>query len=161
MEKTKTLEKVFLYDRLLRFNIDLLTGIKTEIRADLEEAKILGEALLDGEDLDLLKEFLSKVEGNFIGLLDETLDSIYDVYELFNFDITFLSSIPEEVEREVERLDLVNALNERLTSLKRLLFDTCCSPQRKKTLDLVLTPFRVYCELIDHAIEFNKKFESR
>jgi hypothetical protein len=35
MDKLRILEKVLVYDHILRFNIDLLTGIKSEIKADL------------------------------------------------------------------------------------------------------------------------------
>ncbi|MDQ7081709.1 MAG: hypothetical protein Q9N34_00940 [Aquificota bacterium] len=32
---------------------------------------------------------MDRVSGEFMAKLDETLDSIYDEYEIFNFDITF------------------------------------------------------------------------
>ncbi|RLJ69962.1 hypothetical protein BCF55_0222 [Hydrogenivirga caldilitoris] len=160
MEKIKILEKVLVYDRILRFNIDLLTGIKSELKADIEETKILGEALLDKREQKLLSEFLLKVEEEFLLRLEEALDSIYDEYEVFNFDITFLSGIPDEVEREMERLELINTLNTKLRLLKELLNGACCLIEPNKKLEVILTPFKVYCELINHAIEFNIKFEN-
>lgn len=160
MEKIKILEKVLVYDRILRFNIDLLTGIKSELKADIEETKILGEALLDKREQKLLSEFLIKVEEEFLLRLEEALDSIYDEYEVFNFDITFLSGIPDEVEREMERLELINTLNTKLQLLKELLNGACCLIEPNKKLEVILTPFKVYCELINHAIEFNIKFEN-
>ena len=159
MEKVKVLEKVLVYDRILRFNIDLLTGIKSEIKADIEETRIMGEALLDEEGLKLVKDFLMKVEKEFLLRLGEALDSIYDEYEIFNFDITFLSSIPEEVGRDIERLDLVRTLNAKLELLRDILQEACRLPESGKGVEVVLTPFKVYCELLSHAIEFNKKFE--
>ena len=159
MEKVKVLEKVLVYDRILRFNIDLLTGIKSEIRADIEETKIMGDALLDEEELKSVRDFLLKVEENFLLKLGEVLDSIYDEYEVFNFDITFLSSIPEEVGREIERLDLIGSINSKLELLRDILYEACCLPESNKKIEVVLTPFKVYCELLNHAIDFNKKFE--
>ncbi|NPA42268.1 MAG: hypothetical protein GXO18_08355 [Aquificae bacterium] len=159
MDKVKVLEKVLVYDRLLRFNIDLLTGIKMEIKADIEETKILGDALLGESELKFMEDFLLKVEEEFLLKLDEVLDSIYDEYEVFNFDITFLSSIPHEVEREIERLELVNTLNTKLELLRDILSGACCLAEPNRKLEVILTPFRVYCELINHGIEFNKKFE--
>ncbi len=160
MEKIKTLKKVLVYDRLLRFNIDLLTGIKMEIKADIEEARILSEALLNSSVSKRVADFLSKVEKEFLLKLEEVLDEIYDEYEIFNFDITFLSSIPDEVGREIERLDLVTTLNKKLELLKELLNEACCSHQENRELEAIMTPFRVYCELLNHGIEFNKKFEN-
>ncbi len=47
-------------------------------------------------------------------LISEVIDHIYDIYEVFNFDITFLSTLPEELGREIERLDAVNSINSKL-----------------------------------------------
>jgi len=160
MEKVKVLEKVLVYDRILRFTIDLLTGIKSEIKADIEETKIIGEALLDDKELRSVNDFLLKVEEAFLLKLSEVLDSIYDEYEVFNFDITFLSSIPEEVGREIERLELIETINTKLKLLRDILYEACCLSEPNKKIEVVLTPFKVYCELLDHAIEFNKKFEN-
>ncbi len=159
MERIKVLEKVLVYDRILRFNIDLINGIKSEIRADIEETKIMGEALLSEEEFGYLKNFLLKVEETFLLKLGEVLDSIYDEYEVFNFDITFLSGIPEEVGREIERLNLIETLNTKLELLRDILGEACCLPEPNRRLEVILTPFKVYCELLNHAIDFNKKFE--
>ncbi|WP_457600381.1 hypothetical protein [Hydrogenivirga sp.] len=161
MEKIKILERVLIYDRILRFNIDLLTGIKMEIKADIEETKILGESLLNEGEQEFLKSFLLKVEEEFLLRLEEVLDAIYDEYEVFNFDITFLSGIPDEVGRDIERLDLIGTLNTKLELLKELLNGACCLTEPNRRIEVILTPFRVYCELINHAMEFNKKFENK
>ncbi len=157
--KIKILEKVLIYDKILRFNIDLLMGIKNEIRADIEETKILSEALLPEKEMKLLRNFLLKVEETFLLKLEEVLEGIYDEYEIFNFDITFLSAIPEEIEREIERLELINTVNTKLDLLKDILNEACCISDTNARIEVILAPFRVYCELINHAIEFNKKFE--
>lgn len=160
MDKLRTLQKVLAYDRLLRFTIDLLMGIKSEIRADIEEVRILSESFLDEGDRKEIKEFLARVSGEFLKELDFVLDRIYDHYELFNFDITFLSGIPEEVEREIGRLDLINLINEDLKRLSRILEKACCEGEFSEGTKAVLTPFLIYCRLINHAVEFNKKFEN-
>jgi len=159
MEKIKILERVLVYDRLLRFTIDLLTGVKAEIRADIEETKVLGDSLLREEEMGRIRDFLLKVEETFLLKLEEVLDSIYDEYEVFNFDITFLSSIPEEVGREIERLNLIETINTKLALLRDILLEACCL-EGDRRLEVILTPFRVYCELMNHAIDFNKKFEN-
>ncbi len=160
MEKMGTLEKILIYDRILRFTIDLLMGIKTEIKADIEEARLIGETLLEEEEISKLKTFLERVEEDFVKKLDEVLDDIYSDYELFNFDITFLSSIPEEVEREILRLNLVDTLNRKLYDLKESLESACCFLDENPRMKVILTSFKVYNELLSHAIEFNKKFEN-
>ncbi len=158
MKKAKVLEKVLVYDKILRFTIDLLTGMREEIRADVEEAKIIGESLLTEEDLEVLTRFLHKVQTDFISKLDETLDTIYDEYETFNFDIALLSNIPDEIERDIDRLNLIENINANLKALKDLLLNAC-GPEANPRIGAVIAPFKVYCKLIDHAIEFNRKFE--
>lgn len=160
MNRIEAVKRVFLYDRLLRFNIDMLTGIRAEIKADIEEARLLSDALLNDEDRKFVKDFLSRLEGDFLNLLSETLENLYDEYEIFNFDLTFLSNIPDEISRELERLDLISRINAKLENLKDKLADACFVPQTSKEVLVILTPFRIYCELINHAIEFNKKFEN-
>ncbi len=160
MNRIEAVKRVFLYDRLLRFNIDMLTGIRAEIKADIEEARLLSDALLNDEDRKFVKDFLSRLEDDFLNLLSETLENLYDEYEIFNFDLTFLSNIPDEISRELERLDLVSRINAKLEILKDKLADACYVPQISKEVLVILTPFRIYCELINHAIEFNKKFEN-
>lgn len=160
VDKIKILEKVLVYDRLLRFNIDLLNGIRMEIKADIEETKILEDAFLKEKESEFVRNFLLKIETEFLSKLEEVLDSIYDEYEVFNFDITFLSSIPEEVERDINRLGLVSTLNSKLELLRDILSDACCIDKLSTRLKVILTPFKVYCELINHGIEFNKKFEN-
>ncbi len=160
MDRIKTLQKVLLYDRLLRFSIDLLTGIKSEVRADMEEVRVLSESFLDEKDRERIGEFLAKVSGEFLEEVDRVLESIYDHYEIFNFDIAFLSNIPDEVGREVARLNLLEIINDDLSKLSGILEKVCCEGDYSEGLRAVLTPFLVYCRLINHAIEFNKKFEN-
>ncbi|NPA32717.1 MAG: hypothetical protein GXO04_03720 [Aquificae bacterium] len=158
--KLKTLEKILIYDRLIRFTLDMLTGIREELKADIEETRVLAEALLEGEDKKSVEDFLLKVEELFLLKVDEVLDHIYDEYEVFNFDITFLSAIPEEVEREMERLALIDTINTQLELLLDVLGEIfCLVPEGRKHVGVVLTPFKVYRELLNHAIEFNKKFK--
>ncbi len=159
--RLKTLEKLLVYDRLLRFSLDLLTGIKEELKADIEETRVISETILEEEEKKSVEEFLLKIEELFLLKTDEVLDHIYDEYEVFNFDITFLSSIPEEIERELERLNLVETINTKLQLLIDILDEAfCATPSDNKKIKIVLTPFRVYKELLLHAIDFNKKFEN-
>ncbi len=159
MERIEILEKILIYDRLLRFTIDLLTGIRTELLADIEETKILSESLLSRTEREVLNGFLHKVESEFILKLEEVLENIYDVYEMFNFDITFLSNLPQELGREIERLDILTNVNSKLQNLMNILLEAC-SVKTDNKFTVILTPFKMYCELINHAIDFNKKFEN-
>ena len=160
-KRLKTLEKLLIYDRLLRFSLDLLTGIKEELKADIEETRVIAESVLDKEESKKVEDFLLKIEELFLLKTDEVLDHIYDEYEVFNFDITFLSAIPEEIERELERLNLVETINTKLQLLIDILDEAfCLIPADNEKIKIVLTPFRVYKELLLHAIDFNKKFEN-
>ncbi len=131
-----------------------------EIKADIEETRILEGAFLNESESKFVRDFLLRIEGKFLPKLEEVLDDIYDQYEVFNFDITFLSSIPEEVERDINRLELVSTLNSKLGLLRDILSNACWAVEPNRKLGVILTPFRVYCELINHGIEFNKKFEN-
>ncbi len=160
-KRLKTLEKLLIYDRLLRFSLDLLTGIKEELKADIEETRVIAEAVLDEKEGKKVEDFLLKIEELFLLKTDEVLDHIYDEYEVFNFDITFLSAIPEEIERELERLNLIATINTRLQLLIDILDEAfCLIPTDNERVKIVLTPFIVYKELLLHAIDFNKKFEN-
>ena len=160
VKRLKTLEKLLVYDRLLRFSIDLLTGIKEELKADIEETRLIAESVLDKEESKKVENFLLKIEELFLLKTDEVLDHIYDEYEVFNFEITFLSAIPEEIERELERLNLVETINTKLQLLIEILDEVfCLVPAENERIKIVLTPFRVYKELLLHAVDFNKKFE--
>ena len=160
-KRLKTLEELLVYDRLLRFSIDLLTGIKEELKADIEETRLIAESVLEEKEKDSVENFLLKIEELFLLKTDEVLDHIYDEYEVFNFDITFLSAIPEEIERELERLNLVETINTKLQLLIDILDEAfCLIPSDNERIKIVLTPFRVYKELLLHAIDFNKKFEN-
>ena len=160
VKKVKTLEKLLVYDRLLRFTLDLLTGIREEIKPDIEETKIIADSVLEKEERKVVEDFLLKIEELFLLKVEEVLDHIYDEYEVFNFDITFLSSVPEEIERELNRLSLIDTINTKLELLKDILDEAfCLIPEENERIKVVLTPFRVYRELIIHAIDFNKKFE--
>jgi len=158
--KTKILERLLVYDRIIRFTIALLTGIREELKADIEETRIIAEAVLPKEEGKKIEEFLLKIEELFLLKTDEVLDHIYDEYEVFNFDITFLSSIPEEIERELDRLSLIDTINTQLNLLIDILDEAfCILPSDNEKIKVVTTPFRVYKELLLHAIDFNKKFE--
>ncbi len=160
-KRLKTLEKLLIYDRLLRFSLDLLTGIKEELKADIEETRVIAESVLDKEESKKVEDFLLKIEELFLLKTDEVIDHIYDEYEVFNFDITFLSAIPEEIERELERLNLVETINTKLQLLIDILDEAfCLIPADNEKIKIVLIPFRVYKELLLHAIDFNKKFEN-
>lgn len=160
VKRLKTLEKLLVYDRLLRFSLDLLTGIKEELKADIEETRLIAESVLDKEESKKVEDFLLKIEELFLLKTDEVLDHIYDEYEVFNFEVTFLSAIPEEIERELERLNLVETINTKLQLLIEILDEVfCLVPAENERIKIVLTPFRVYKELLLHAVDFNKKFE--
>ncbi|GAB6065595.1 hypothetical protein JCM9492_06870 [Aquifex pyrophilus] len=158
-QKLQTLKKLLVYDRILRFTIDLLTGIREEIKADIEETKVIADSVLEGEEKKTVEDFLLKIEELFLLKTDEVLDHIYDEYEVFNFDITFLSAIPEEIERELERLALLDTINTQLELLIDILNEAfCLVPVENERLNVVLTPFKIYKELLTHAIDFNNKF---
>jgi len=160
--KLKTLERLLIYDRLLRFSLDLLTGIREELKADIEETRLIAESVLEEKEKKVVEDFILKIEELFLLKTDEVLDHIYDEYEVFNFDITFLSAIPEEIERELERLALIDTINTKLQLLIDILEEAfCLIPAENERIRTVLTPFRVYKELLDHAIEFNNKFKEK
>ncbi len=54
MRKLEVLKSLLVQDRLIKFNLDLLEGLLREIRADIEEIKILVESCLEEEERESL-----------------------------------------------------------------------------------------------------------
>ncbi|ADC88732.1 hypothetical protein Thal_0095 [Thermocrinis albus DSM 14484] len=157
MKKSEVLMSLLTQDRVIRFNIDMLEGLLGEIKGDMEEARVLVESCLEEGEKERISKRLSEFEKNFVSLLSEVLDYIYDLYEIFNFDITFLAAIPEELQREIERLDVVGSINARLEHLMNTL-DQLLTEEDER-IKAILTPFLVYREVIQQAMSFNRKFD--
>jgi len=157
MRKLEVLKSLLVQDRLIKLNLDLLEGLLREIRADIEEIKILVESCLEGEEKESLLRTLVEFEANFKNQIIQSLDYIYDLYEIFNFDITFLSNIPEELGREIERLDAVNSINKNLETLAKAIEDIASLVDLDEKIKVILTPLLVYREVLEHGIAFNQK----
>ncbi len=159
MRGLEVLGSVLLQDRLIRLNLDMLEGLLREIRADIEEGKILLDAFLEEKDKERYQRVLLQLEENILlKKISEVLDHVYDIYEVFNFNLTFLSSIPEELERELERLDAISSINTKLESLLSAMDEIIALSEEGPCLKTMLTPFRVYKGVIECTIAFNKAF---
>lgn len=157
MEKSAVLTMLLVQDRLIRLNIQMLEGILREIRADLEEINLFAEACLSEEEYVRYRDVILRVEAGLLARTCEVLDYIYDIYEVFNFDIAFLSTLPEELSREIERLDAVNSINSRLELIITALEEILLVAEESPRMSALLTPFRVYREVIKQGIEFNRR----
>ncbi|MEJ7554883.1 MAG: hypothetical protein WKI49_01020 [Aquificaceae bacterium] len=157
MEKVGLLSTLMVQDRLIRLNIQMLEGILKEIKADVEEIDILAEACLSEEEQKKYKEAVLKVEADLLAKISEVIDHIYDIYEVFNFDITFLSTLPEELSREIERLNALNSINSKLELIIAILEEILLIAEESPRMSAILTPFRVYEEVLKQSIEFNKR----
>lgn len=151
------LTAVLVQDRLIRLNLRLLEGLLLEIKADIEESKILADACLEGKDRDNYERAMMMIEENLLLKISEVLDHVYDLYEIFNFDITFLASLPEEIEREIERLDALNSINTKLELILSVIDELLLFENESEKIKAILTPFRVYREVIEHSISFNRR----
>jgi len=157
MRKSEVLRNLLIQDKLIKLNLDLLEGLLREIKPDIEESKILVEACLSPEERQNLLKILTDFEREFTELISQSLDQIYDLYEIFNFDITFLSNIPEELEREIERLDAVNSINSRLEAMIKLLENILSIAEWGEKTKVILTPLKIYKDVLEHAINFNQR----
>ena len=157
MKKSELLMNLLIQDKLIRFNLGLLEGLLRELKSDLEESKILAEACLEIEDRQNLLKTLADFEREFTSLISDALDQIYDLYEVFNFDITFLSNIPEELEREIERLDAVSSINASLQTLRGLLENLLSKAEWNERIRAIFTSLMIYKEVLEHAMSFNQK----
>ncbi|WP_448587575.1 hypothetical protein [Thermocrinis sp.] len=157
MKRSEVLRNLLVQDKLIKFNLDLLEGLLREIRSDIEESRILTEACLIQEEKQSLLKVLTDFEKEFISLISQALDHLYDLYEVFNFDITFLSNLPEELEREIERLDTVNSINSCLEPIAKLLESVLNTAEWDEKVRVILTPLKVYKEVVEHALSFNQK----
>ncbi|OIF87336.1 hypothetical protein A7N06_20540, partial [Acinetobacter baumannii] len=133
----------------------MLEGILKEIKADVEEIDILAEACLSEEEQKKYKEAVLKVEADLLAKISEVIDHIYDIYEVFNFDIAFLSTLPEELSREIERLNALNTINSKLELIIAILEEILLIAEESPRMSAILTPFRVYEEVLKQSIEFN------
>ncbi|WP_029551774.1 hypothetical protein [Thermocrinis jamiesonii] len=157
MRKSEVLRNLLIQDKLIKLNLDLLEGLLREIKPDIEESKILVEACLAPEERQNLLKILIDFEREFTELISQSLDQIYDLYEIFNFDITFLSNIPEELEREIERLDAVNSINSCLEAMIKLLENILSIAEWDEKTKVILTPLKIYKDVLEHAINFNQR----
>ncbi len=136
----------------------MLEGLLREMKADIEEGKILMDALLEEKDKERYENILLQLEENILLKMSEVLDHVYDIYEVFNFDLTFLSSIPEELERELERLDAINSINTKLELLLSAMEEIIALSEERPCLKAMLTPFKVYKGVIERTMAFNRAF---
>ena len=157
MKKSEVLTAVLVHDRLIRLNLRLLEGLLSEIKGDVEESKILADACLDDKEKQVYESALLVIEENLLLKISEVLDHIYDLYEIFNFDITFLASLPEEIEREIERLDVLNSINTKLELILSVIDELLLFENESEKIKTILTPFKVYREVVEHSVSFNKK----
>ena len=157
MGKADVLSALLIQDRLIRFNLQMLEALIKEIKADFEEVNLLAEACLSKEELKAYKDMLLRVEADLLSKLSEMVDHLYDLYEVFNFDVTFLATLPEELMREIERLNAINSINSKLEFIETILDEILLIGEENNKLYAILTPFRVYRELIKHGMEFNRK----
>ena len=130
MEKSSVLTALLIQDRIIRYNLNMLEMALKELRADIEELNFLAEVCLSKEEeLKSYRQVIQKVEKDLFKSIDEVIEYLYDLYEVFNFEITFLANIPEELWREVERLDIPNSINSKMEEIANLLASTyylCC-----------------------------------
>lgn len=157
MEKSAVLTALLVQDRLIRLNMQMLEGILREIKADVEELNLLAEACLSEDEYRKYRDIILRVEADLLTKTSEIVDHIYDIYEVFNFDITFLSTLPEELGREIERLDAVNSINSKLELLTAIFDEILLIAEENPKMLAIFTPFRVYREVIKQGIEFNKR----
>lgn len=162
MEKSSVLTALLIQDRIIRYNLNMLEMALKELRADIEELNFLVDVCLSGEEeLKAFKQVIQRVEKDLFKSIDEAIEYLYDLYEVFNFEITFLANIPEELWREVERLDIPNSINSKMEEIANLLEDILQYERESPKLYAVLTPFRAFLEVIRQALSFNRRlFES-
>lgn len=141
MEKSSLLNLILVEDRLIRLNIQILEGMLREIKADVEELTLLAEDLLSEDELKLYRNTVLKIEADLLAKISESLDHIYDIYEVFNFDVTF------------------NSINSKLELIGALLDEVLLVAEQSHRLFTLLAPFRVYREAIKQNIEFNRKLK--
>lgn len=157
MERSVVFSNLMVQDRLIRLNIQMLEGLLREIKADVEEFNILAEGCLNEKELSSYRESIIKMEAELLSALSGAIDHLYDLYEVFNFDITFLATLPEELPREIERLDIAGTVNTILESIHTILTEVLASVEEDSRLSAIMIPFRVYREVIRQGIEFNRR----
>ncbi|MFN7064603.1 MAG: hypothetical protein ACK4OF_00415 [Aquificaceae bacterium] len=162
MEKSLVITALLLQDRLIRYNLQMLEMLMKELRADIEELNFLAEAcLLEEEEIKVYKSLVAKADEKLFTSFKEAIEYLYDLYEVFNFEITLLANLPEELLREVERLNIPTSINEKMEGILRCIEEITQSEGKSQKLYAMLTPFRAYREVIRHALDFNRRlFES-
>ncbi|WP_079653664.1 hypothetical protein [Thermocrinis minervae] len=133
-----------------------MEGLIAEIKADIEEGKFLADSLLEDDARDKYLRIISIVEGELLKRLYENLEYMYDMYELFNFDLTILANLPEELERELHRLDIIGTSNGRIEDILSTLDMIINLGEEDERLRSLITPFKVYRHMVEHAKNFCK-----
>lgn len=159
MKHLAVLEKVFTCDRLMKLTLDIFLGIRGEIKADIEEILLIAESISNEEANQGLSCILKNIEKIFIPKLDEVIDSIYDDYEMFNFDISVFSNMVEYIEKDIKNIDPVNTLTARVDFLMLILKDILEPALDNEVLKALISPFLIYEEVLKHLSEFLKSFE--
>ena len=159
MKHLAVLEKVFTCDRLMKLTLDIFLGIRGEIKADIEEVLLIAESISNEEANHELSCILKNIEKIFIPKLDEVIDSIYDDYEMFNFDISVFSNMVEYIEKDIKNIDPVNTLAARVDFLMLILRDILEPALDNEVLKALISPFLIYEEVLKHLSEFLKSFE--
>ncbi len=158
MERSVVLSALLMQDRLIRYNLNLLEMILKELKADLEEVSFLAEACsLRDEELEAYRKAIYRIEKELFKSINEVIDYLYDMYEVFNFEATLLANLPEELLREVERLDIPNSINSKTEALANLLEDILQVEKESPKLYAMFTPFRACLEVMKQALNFNRK----
>ncbi len=159
MKQLNILEKVFTCDRLMKLTLDIFLGIRGEIKADIEEVYVIAESIDTQEIDEIISNVCQNLEKIFIPKLDEIIDSIYDDYELFNFDISVFSNMIDLIERDIKNLDPVNTLAARVDYLLLVLSDILEPATCNEVTRTIITPFLIYEEVLKHLSEFLRSFE--
>lgn len=158
MEKSGVLTALMVQDRIIRYSLQMFEMLQKEVKADIEELNFLVDACsLGEEEISAFKSLLQRVEKRLFSAFKETIEYLYDLYEVFNFEITLLATIPEELLREVERLNIPNSINAKMEEVLSFIEDLLQLEEKSQKLYALLTPFRTYREVIKHALEFNKQ----
>lgn len=144
------------YEKAVRFALYMMEGLRSELKADIEDISSFSEICSSESDSELCKRAIERLKALTLEKIPLLEEQTQQIYEVLTFDAVFLSSIPEELERELIRLSPIEELNSILHSLLEEIEDLLFTIEEKPLLKTIFTPIFIYRDLIKQSMEFNR-----
>ncbi|MCS7083462.1 MAG: hypothetical protein NZL90_00570 [Aquificaceae bacterium] len=144
------------YEKAVKFALYMMEGLCLELKCDIEDISSFSEICSEKLDSELCKRALEHLRALVFEKIPYLEEQVQQIYEVLTFDAIFLSSMPEELERELLRLSPIEELNSILSNLLEEIESLLFKIEGKPVLKTIFTPIFIYRDLIKQSMEFNR-----